>query len=129
MGFLGTIGTALLVGLGVGVAMLLFIGGPVWGEDLADRWDQWRRDRADMRDPPWVSPRLLHDSRNRAAYQAMLKRLTLVEDRSAEHYDGFSQYLRDAETGQLWHHYFHEPNMSQMYYLAPVDGIPPRRNA
>ncbi len=59
------------------------------------------QDERDQADPPWVTPRLIHQTRNGWAFATLMQRLTLVRDE----WDGAYYYFalaRDDETGQLW---------------------------
>ncbi len=116
---------------------------------LARRFPEWRRQRSlnkvyrkeqkararvsqqlarerlqhDQSDPPWVTPRALDSTMNKWAYDSLLERLDLVEDRS--HAGELLEYLHDRETGQLWAHFDDEVGFNQFRTLAPIERVPP----
>ncbi len=111
--------------------LLLVVGGmvalymvPTLWELLRERWGDARHGDEELANPPWQEPQLTYSSQGKV-YRLLRQRLTMVEDRSTGYYAGLQEYLQDPETGQLWHHYFFEPDRSQVFALEPIDEVPP----
>lgn len=111
--------------------LLLVVGGMVVLLMIPKLWESFQEKRKnaarlkkEMANPPWREPRRVTTSHG-DIYGVLQSRLTLVEDRSTEEYDGLCKFFQDTETGQFWRETVTEPHFSQVFVLDPFDEIPP----
>ncbi len=85
------------------------------------------QDMKDQADPPWVSPRGLHEVQNRWAYAALMQRLTLVSEDAD--FDVLRAEAVDLKTGQGWSFSIRERDRAWLspHYCVPNEDETPSK--
>ena len=116
---------ALGLGFGVGAVFVALLMIPICVDKLKERRRHALIQKPLLADPPWENPRTTDNSAGGLVFRRLLERLSLIDDRSTDEWDGLSIYWRDEQTGQIWHQVFREYGFNEVEELIPVERVPP----